>query len=227
MNTRNLFAVAGLALAVAAAQPARAQLTNTDFSILSFNANDAVVPDGSLNGLALSHDVEGFSGPIADLRVTLNLAGGWNGDLYAYLVHGSGFSVLLNRVGVTSSNPFGFGDPGMSVTFSDTAASDIHLFGSNGGLPLSGVWQPDGRNVDPTTVLDLSSRSAMLDSFDGLDPNGTWTLFIADLSTGDQTMVQSWGLEIRTVPEPTSLCLISGGLAWLWIRRRNRLPNGR
>ena len=31
--------------------------------------------------------------------MTLNLSGGWNGDLYAYLVHNSGFAVLLNRVG--------------------------------------------------------------------------------------------------------------------------------
>ena len=34
---------------------------------------------------------------IESVTVNLNFTGGWNGDLYAHLVHGSGFLVLFNR----------------------------------------------------------------------------------------------------------------------------------
>ena len=39
---------------------------------------------------------------IQNVTVNLNFTGGWNGDLYAYLSHGNGFSVLLNRPGRTA-----------------------------------------------------------------------------------------------------------------------------
>jgi hypothetical protein len=40
---------------------------------------------------------------IESLSVNLNFTGGRNGDLYAYLVHGDGFAVLLNRPGEEST----------------------------------------------------------------------------------------------------------------------------
>jgi len=89
-----------------------------------------VVPDGSLVGLSDTHwinDAAFVGRHIGEVRVTLELSGGWNGDLFAQLNHNSGFSVLLNRPGVSSSEPFGYGDPGFSVTFADSAANgDIH-----------------------------------------------------------------------------------------------------
>src|SRR2546423_205875 len=61
--------------------------------------NSGLIPDGSLNGLSDTRTLSGISQPqISDVKVTLNLSGGYNGDLYAYLSHGStGFAVLLNR----------------------------------------------------------------------------------------------------------------------------------
>ncbi len=44
---------------------------------------------------------------IESVTVGLNFTGGWNGDLYAYLVHGSGFAVLLNRPGRSVGAPDG------------------------------------------------------------------------------------------------------------------------
>jgi hypothetical protein len=80
--------------------------------------------------------------------------------------------------------------------FSDgpPAAGDIHqyrftLSGSETtplGGPLTGIWTPDGRVVDPDLVLNTDPRTALLGSFNGLDPNGEWTLLIADLDTGAQ-----------------------------------------
>ena len=134
------------------------------------------------------------------MNVSLDITGGWNGDLYAYLSFSDGFAVLLNRVGKSSSDDFGYGDAGFNVTFSDSAATDIHLYGGNGGNQLTGTWQPDGRETDPQLVVSSDPRTALLSSFDNLDPNGTWTLFVADVATGYQSTLVSWSIEIVTVP---------------------------
>ena len=67
--------------------------------------NSGVVPDGNSTGWSDTRNLSGIAqNSILDLNVTLQLSGGWNGDLYAYLTHGTGFSVLLNRVGRTGSD---------------------------------------------------------------------------------------------------------------------------
>ncbi len=186
---------------------ARAALISYTFSDIN-----APIPDGNANGYQNSQTLSGFGiqeSYITDVNVRLNISGGYNGDLYVYLTHSSGFSVLLNRVGRTGDSPFGYSGSGLNVTFDDAASSDVH----NNNNVLTGTWQPDARNVDPATVTDLSSRSAFLDAFNGLDPNGTWTLFIADLSGGGQSTLVDWGLDITAVPEPvTSALLVFAGV---------------
>src|SRR5262249_22736292 len=57
---------------------------------------------------------------------------------------------------------------------------------------------------------DTSSRNAFLSSFSGLNPNGDWTLFVADLSGGGEHVLESWSLEIEPVKLPDSLGFLSG-----------------
>jgi len=157
---------------------------------------------------------------IENVTVTINLSGGWNGDLYAYLVHDSGFSVLLNRPGRSESNPDGSATVGMQITFDDSAASDVHTAIPMSGGGVIGTYQPDGRITDPLVVLDTDPRPAMLSSFIGLDASGTWTLFVADQNPGDESTLQSWSLTIVGVPEPgAALLAIFGALSLL---RRKR-----
>ena len=215
MKTRKLIVTAAMMLATTV-WPTAAQ-TNTE--LFSFVVNNGAVPDANYSGFADTRSItvtNSFS-TISDLKVTLDISGGYNGDLYAYLVHGSGFSVLLNRPGRTSGNLFGYGDAGFNITLSDSAASDLHLYGGNGGSPLGGVWQPDGRNVAPATVLGTDTRSAFLSSFTGLNANGPWTLFVADFAAGGQSTLQSWGLQITTIPEPAigMLGILAGALIGL------------
>jgi len=189
----------GTALAwglIAAAQPTT---TTTNFII------GATVPDGDVSGMA---SVQTISTPITNLtnlKVSLKLSGTWSGDLYCFLTHGPGYSVLLNRVGRSSASDLGYNDPGLEVTFDDGATNgDIHVYrlqlsGSQGTPipgPLTGVWAPDARVADPTNVLDTDARSAFLGSFNGVDPNGEWVLFVADMAAGDIHTLDSWGLEI-------------------------------
>jgi len=174
------------------------------------------VPDATTTGLKSTIEVSGLEGVISNLTVFLNISGGDNGELYGYLSgENGGFVVLLNRVGKTAGNPLGYGDPGFNVTFSDLATNDIHLYGGNGGNPLAGTWQPDGRDTPPQTVLDTDPRTAMLNSFSDLSPNGTWTLFLSDLVNDNISTLVSWGFEFQAVPEPSTLSLIvlGGALA--------------
>jgi subtilisin-like proprotein convertase family protein len=169
------------------------------------------IPDNNSLGVA---DTENFTltgaTSISSLQVTLDIAGGWNGDYYAYLRHGSsGFAVLLNRVGVTGSGQFGYGDSGFNVTFSDNAANgDIHSYqnvASFGGGTVTGAWQPDGRNVDPSLITGLTPRTAMLSSFTAMDPNGAWTLFVSDNSPVGIGTLDGWGLSVTADGSGTSV----------------------
>src|SRR5947207_2556934 len=131
---------------------------------------NTAIPDGNPTGLSSTIDVQGLGNQLEDITVSLDISGGFNGDLYAYLSHGStGFAVLLNRAGKTAADSFGYSDPGFHIVLSDAASLDIHTYGGNGDLPLTGTWQPDGRNVDPQLVLDTSPRTAQFNSFIGSD----------------------------------------------------------
>ena len=191
----------------------------------SYSGGPFSIPDGYAIGTPLTLNVSGLSGTIASINVTLDVTGNFNGDLYFDLRHGSGFSVLVNQAGVTSSNPFGYDDHGLNITLSDAAANDIHNYNSfspsfNGSGQLTGIWQPDGR-TDPASA---SHPPAPLASFQGVDPNGVWTLTVADMQNIGTSQLQGWGIELTVVPEPQSLALAAGTAllifgAWRRIKR--------
>jgi subtilisin-like proprotein convertase family protein len=199
-------------------------------------ANGGNIPDGSTVGWSDTHSINGAAGTtITSVDVRLNVTGGFNGDLYAYLSHDGVLVPLLNRVGITATSPssgFGYSQSGFNVTFSASGAGDVHFYNRDTptitGGQLMGTWQPDGRNIGPlssATSFDAATSSrTLLDAFNGHNPNGTWTLFIADLSAGGgQSHVQSWELDITAVPEPAQFALIAQVvlLGWLgWQRRR-------
>ena len=196
------------------------------------------VPDYPTNGVVTSLTTSGLSGTIASITVTLNLvgtgAGAVNGDYYAELVNSNStdFAVLLNRVGLSSSDTNGTGylDNGFNVTFSDSADYDVHFYQNyspslNGNGQLTGTWQPDGENISPTSdpsAFDnaLNQQTAMLGSFIGDNPNDTWTLFLQDLGgPGGTGEVVSWSIDIATiVPEPTEISLLAAGFIFLGAR---------
>lgn len=211
--TRTSSCLLGLALGLLPAQA----LVETH----TFNSVNIDIPDGNPVGIVSVQNFSSVINNITDVDISLHILGtpdanplAYNSDIYAYLQHSSGLSILLNRVGKTAANPFGYDGNGFNITMDDAAANgDIHLYGVVTLLdnPLTGSWVPDGRTADPNTVVDTDPRTAFLTTFNGLSANGDWTLFVADLSTGEQQRLADWSLTITgdTVPESQSVALLS------------------
>lgn len=197
-------------LAVATALSASASVT-------SYTGSPYLIPDGNPNGVSSSLTVSGENISLSSLTVTLSISGGYNGDLYAYLSYNGTLVTLLNRVG-SGTTPFGYGDSGFNVTL-DAGSPGIQTYQSgaynlNGSGALTGTWGAAGN----------------LGDFNTLDPNGTWTLFFADLSGGGGTStVNGWSLNLTAVPEPVNVALgvFAVLLAGCAVMRSNRLKQWR
>ena len=210
---------------------AAALLATSVFAQTTFTTNltvNTAIPDNDPSGLASAFSLSGFAGTISNLSVAVNITGGYNGDLFAYLTGPGGYAVLLNRVGVTSANPNGYGNTGLAVTFLSGGA-DIHAYGAgsystNAAGQLTGNWGVDGRAISPLSLgnaFDLAGRTALLSSFVGASPNGTWGLFIGDYANGDISTLLNYSVTLTTVPEPGTLALLAvGGVALLAGRRK-------
>lgn len=172
---------------------------------------DAPLSGGSTN-LTVSAEVSGMgSAIITNVTVSLTFVPTdgymFNGDYYVYLYHNTNSAILLNRLGRPEMFGLGYSDSGLNIVLDDHATNgDIHLYQQvtipEYPNPLTGVWQPDGRDVDPLVVLDTDPRTRMLSSFVGDTADGTWALFIMDCNSGATARITRWGLTIETEPAP-------------------------
>lgn len=180
-------------------------------------------PDPSPIGVSDTRTVTSSIATLTDVNVSLRLinpsaGGAFNGDYFVSLSHASGYTVLLNRVGVAAgtalADAFGYADNGFAITLDDQAAADVHQYrlhlagGSLGAgpvdvnfvQPLTGTWQPDGRNSESGVVRNDTPRTARLEAFVGLPARGAWTLFVADLNAGGTATLEQWSLLLTGTP---------------------------
>jgi hypothetical protein len=200
MNIKHLFLAgwtAGLSLQLCL--PAGAN----PITILGSASPGAVIPDNDLNGLASTINLSAPLSEITGVSLTLDIAGdpnasdAYNGDYYAYLQFSTGLMVLLNQI---DNPPLPYGSPGsgFNVTLSD-GNPNIGAAPSTAGQPLIGTFSPQGGGA--------STGASLAGTFGGLNPNGAWTLFIADESPGGVGELASWSLDVtaNTTPIPDSV----------------------
>ena len=161
------------------------------------------IPDGNPVGVSFTgnYDQASPGATVSSLTVDLSISGGYNGNLYAYLVAPNGTMVLLlNQPGATISNPFGYSGSGFNVTLSDTAAGSIQTTPETAGSTFSGNDQAAGT----------------LANFNGSVADGNWTLFFADETAGGgQAILNGWSLNITAVPEPANIALVIFGMGFV------------
>ena len=155
----------------------------------------------------ITFDVTGLTNVVdVDLRLD-DISHTWVGDLQISLTSPTGFTTLFSSVS-------GFGDSSdflnSNITFDDEGAAwpDVAII-------------PDG-NYQPTdTGSTGGSLAPALNIFDGMDPNGTWTLSIFDDAVGDSgsitgaTLILDADDDLAPVPIPASLSFAGIGLAAL------------
>jgi hypothetical protein len=176
------------------------------------------IPDGDPLGVVDNRILEIPEPYVRSLTVSLDLGSvegsGWVGDLFVSLQHGSGYSVLLNRIGTRAGDAFGAASSAAQIQFSTGATTDIHALDAllSPGEPypatITGAFQADGRLVDPLSVDVTSPRLAGLESFQGVGTGGTWTLFLSDVVSGNAMRLNSWSLTVESstqaIPEPST-----------------------
>jgi hypothetical protein len=124
------------------------------------------------------------AGEILDVNVTLSgLSNDWSRYLDVVLVAPGGLRtvVLMSDVG-------GIHDiANVTLVFDDQAASFLPYL----DRIVSGTYKPTAPGVAP--VPD----TATLRSFNGLNPNGSWRLYVADSLAASATNIAGWALTIK------------------------------
>jgi hypothetical protein len=169
-----------------------------------------------------------FVGTISSLAITLDITGGNNGDLIGYLSYNGVVVTILNRPGVTTSNPFGNAGSGFNITINDVGNVNINspIVTGTYGSQVTGTY-----NVNNTAGLGTTGPNGSLafgSAYNGMDPNGVWTLYLENgVSGGDSSSLVSWSVGIDAVPEPTNVamgifgvCAIAGRVRAGWKKSR-------
>jgi hypothetical protein len=88
-------------------------------------------------------------------------------------------------------------DLGGTFVFDDAASGTQHACGT---AATSGGYKP--ANLDGTFDMNAPAPahpySTALSSFNSVDPNGTWSLYVLDDSGGDSGSIGAWSITITS-----------------------------
>lgn len=157
--------------------------------------------------------VSGRTGVVTKVTVTLtNFSHSYPDDVDIMLVAPNGASaIIISDVGGSDAAS------GVNLTLDDAAATSL----PNAEPLTSGTYQPTNFALSDPFVSPAPSTSAntALSTFNGIDPNGDWNLFIIDDTDGDAGSIGNFSLTIQSAP-PTAAggslkgrVLTSGGRA--------------
>jgi uncharacterized repeat protein (TIGR01451 family) len=159
------------------------------------NTGAIIIPDhGPASPYPSTITLSGLTGAVSHVSVTLsNLTHAFPDDIDVLLVAPSGQKVML-----MSDAGGGFSITNVNLTFDDSAAASL----PHASALASGTFKPSayGSNNILPSPAPVGIRSPAFSVFNGLNPSGTWALYVFDHSVGDAGSIQGgWGLSITTV----------------------------
>jgi uncharacterized repeat protein (TIGR01451 family) len=171
---------------------------------LSFtNSSSMTIPGSGAASLYPSTiDLSGVPGQISKVTVTVvGITHTFPDDLDILLVGPAGQKVML-----MSDAGSGNALNNVQLTFDDSAASSL----PDATQIAAGTFKPS--DFAPTEILPSPAPSSpyatALSAFNGTNPSGTWSLYVADDTTGDSGSIASgWRLAITTT---NLVCCASG-----------------
>ncbi len=167
---------------------------NFTLSASSSSTNSSVIlipQQGPATTYPSTLTVAGVTGAVSKVTVTLNrLTHTYPDDLDILLVGPAGQKVML-----LSDLGSGISVTDVTLTFDDSAAPI-----SPAAALASGTYHPTDNFAGETLPAPAPAGpyGTSLSVFNGLNPNGTWSLFVADDTVGDQGRINGWSLSIQS-----------------------------
>ena len=156
-----------------------------------FFENTTPVPTADVATVTSTIVVSGAGSYLWDLNAVTFLRHTFNADLDVTLTSPAGTVVTL-----TSDNGAGNDDVFNGTVWDDQADPGGQVpYTNDAGLVTDHLY------VNGVLASPLVPEEAM-GAFIGEDPNGTWTLTISDDLAGDNGTLDSWGLQVTTLPQP-------------------------
>ncbi len=188
------------------------------------NLDSISIPASGTAGIASPYpstiDVSGLTGTITDLNVMISgLSHTFPDDIDILLVGPGGEKLILMS---DAGGPHDVSN--ITLTFDDQAGA----FLPNGDSLVTGTFKPTNYvgNGGPTDIFPapapVGPYDSLLSVFNGLNPNGTWSLFVVDDQGADAGQIANgWSLDIATaIPEPAAFLLLGAGVLALVLRAR-------
>ncbi len=140
----------------------------------------AAIPDNLTGTVESTMTLENCGGPITDINVGVSATHSWVGDLIFQLeAPDTTVVTLIDRPGVPAST-FGCDGADIAALLDDGAGAPVENECAGGVPTINGSFQPNGS----------------LSDYNGVDPNGTWTLIVTDNAGGDTGSLDDWSLDI-------------------------------
>jgi len=180
-------------------------VTCTTGADVVYSPLSVVIPDNNTTGVTNVQTISGVAGLMTDVDVDVNIRHSFFGDLIMKVEHLGTSVTLIDRPGVPAVSTTGCtaNDPDLVLDDEGTggAVEDLCSAANATGLPVP----PSPPNYTPSSPLS---------AFDGLDPNGAWTITVSDNASLDTGTLVRWSLHITTddVICPVVSCACRGDL---------------